>query len=78
MAEEMEAATASSDRQRLFQLIRNVGGRQTAFSDTVCNTNGKPIHVRWQRLVYWTGVIGGTRVQVRTRSDCINHRAISF
>lgn len=46
----MELATASGNNQKLFKVIRDIGGMRNSVSEVVCNRNEQLIHGRQRRV----------------------------
>ncbi|KAH9587822.1 ATP-binding cassette sub- A member 3 [Schistosoma haematobium] len=58
-ANELEAAAASSNYRKLFQLIRATGSKKSGVSETICEDDGMPITNIHRRLGRWAEFFEG-------------------
>ncbi|VDP51274.1 unnamed protein product, partial [Schistosoma margrebowiei] len=58
-ANELEAAAASGNYPKLFQLIRATGSKKSGVSETTCEDDGMPITSIHRRLGRWTEFFEG-------------------
>ena len=53
-AADMERAAAAGNTHKLFQLIRSIRGKKNSVSETICESDGRPIHDQEHRLARWS------------------------
>ncbi|RWX52562.1 hypothetical protein EDI28_27090, partial [Photobacterium chitinilyticum] len=58
-ANELEAAAASGNYRKLFQLIRATGSKKSGVSETICEDGGMPITNIHRRLGRWAEFFEG-------------------